>query len=187
MAGAQPKESGPVAGRMTVRVRKDGAEVAEIEQVYRQRALAFERVAIAIAGDDGLGLDAVSEAFSRALKARHQFRRDAPLDAWLWRIVINEAKRVATSREVPTEEVDERLPAPDISPDDRSLVRARIAALPEQQRNALFLRYYADLDYAGIAAALGVAPGTVAAALHAAHRRLADELQEVRQWKRSIR
>ena len=42
---------------------------------------------------------------------------------------------------------------------------------------ALFLRYYADLDYASIAAALGIKPGTVAATLSAAHAALRKELE----------
>ena len=43
----------------------------------------------------------------------------------------------------------------------------------------LFLRYYADLDYHSIADALGIAAGTVGAALNAAHAALLRQLQEV--------
>ena len=38
----------------------------------------------------------------------------------------------------------------------------------ERQREVLFLRYYADLDYATIAAALGISAGTVGATLSTA-------------------
>ncbi len=58
-------------------------------------------------------------------------------------------------------------------------LRAAVAALPERQRLALFLRYYADLDYQSIATALGVERGTVAATLHAAHAVLRTKLKEV--------
>ena len=44
-----------------------------------------------------------------------------------------------------------------------------LARLPERQRTAVFLRYYADLDYAAIGEALGITTGTVAATLNAAH------------------
>ena len=57
-------------------------------------------------------------------------------------------------------------------------MRAAVAALPERQRLALFLRYYADLDYAGIAEALGISRGTVSATLHAAHTTLQTQLSE---------
>jgi RNA polymerase sigma factor (sigma-70 family) len=56
---------------------------------------------------------------------------------------------------------------------------AALALLPERQRLALFLRYYADLDYAGIAEALGIARGTVSATLHAARSNLRTKLKEV--------
>ena len=55
-----------------------------------------------------------------------------------------------------------------------------LARLPERQRTAIFLRYYADLDYAAIGEALGIRHGTVAATLNAAHAALRSHLEEVR-------
>jgi RNA polymerase sigma factor (sigma-70 family) len=52
--------------------------------------------------------------------------------------------------------------------------------LPDRQREAVFLRYYADLDYRTVAAVLGVEVGTVSATLSAAHRTLRKRLEEVR-------
>ncbi len=57
-------------------------------------------------------------------------------------------------------------------------LRALVASLPERQRQALFLRYYADLDYQSIAEALGIKPGTVAASLHGARESLRRRLEE---------
>jgi RNA polymerase sigma factor (sigma-70 family) len=57
-------------------------------------------------------------------------------------------------------------------------LRSRLLALPERQRLTVFLRYYADLSYDEIAAALGVRPGTVAASLNAAHVTLRGRLEE---------
>ncbi len=54
-----------------------------------------------------------------------------------------------------------------------------VAALPERQRLVLFLRYYADLDYAAIAEALNVEVGTVGPTLVAAQRTLRTQLSEV--------
>ena len=53
-------------------------------------------------------------------------------------------------------------------------------ALPERQRLAVFLRYYADLSYEEIADALVVRPGTVAASLHAALASLRSDLEEAK-------
>ena len=58
-------------------------------------------------------------------------------------------------------------------------MRALVAALPERQRLVLFLRYYADLDYAAIAEALAISPGTVGATLSQAQRALQRRLEEV--------
>ena len=61
---------------------------------------------------------------------------------------------------------------------DRDVVLA-VRALPERQRLALFLRYYADLDYEAIGEILDVAEGTVAASLHAARTTLKARLKTV--------
>jgi RNA polymerase sigma factor (sigma-70 family) len=54
-----------------------------------------------------------------------------------------------------------------------------LARLPERQREAVFLRYYADLDYAAIAELLGITTGTVGATLNAAHGSLRQSIERV--------
>ncbi|HET7744619.1 MAG TPA: sigma factor-like helix-turn-helix DNA-binding protein, partial [Gaiellaceae bacterium] len=61
-----------------------------------------------------------------------------------------------------------------------SELRVRLAELPERQRLVVFLRYFADLEYRDIAAALDVGVGTVGATLNAAHASLRASLEEVR-------
>ena len=51
--------------------------------------------------------------------------------------------------------------------------------LTERQREIVFLHYYADLDYAAIAEALAISPGTVGATLTAARQTLRGALEEV--------
>jgi RNA polymerase sigma factor (sigma-70 family) len=51
--------------------------------------------------------------------------------------------------------------------------------LTERQREIVFLHYYADLDYAAIACALEISPGTVGATLTTARRTLRQALEEV--------
>ena len=51
--------------------------------------------------------------------------------------------------------------------------------LTERQREIVFLHYYADLDYAAIAEALAISPGTVGATLNAARHTLRSALEEV--------
>jgi RNA polymerase sigma factor (sigma-70 family) len=166
----------PIRGRRT-------ATLEELERLYRTRRASFERVATGVAGDAELGADAVHDAFVLAVRHRGRFRGDAPLEAWLWRIVVNEARRrLATElqrRVGPPSAVAEESLASSNGRREHGTLEALVAALPERQRLVLFLRYYADLDYEAIAEALGVKPGTVAATLHAAHAALRRDLQEV--------
>ena len=153
------------------------ARTETIEQVYRERHTDFLRVATAIAGSSEAGRDAVQEGIARALARRATFRGAGSLEAWLWKVVVNTARN-ARRRAEATADVEPLEPEPD-EPDSRSTaIRAAVSALPERQRLVLFLRYYADLDYAAIARALGVRRGTVSATLnqaHAAVRRLLVE------------
>jgi RNA polymerase sigma factor (sigma-70 family) len=162
--------------------RRTAATLEGLELLYREQRGAFERVAGAVAGDPNGGADAVHDAFVLAVRHRARFRGDAPLEAWVWRIVVNEArKRRAETARVAPEAPDGVPVTPDGANGWHSARRARalVAALPERQRHVLFLRYYADLDYASIAAALGIKTGTVAATLNAAHAALRTQLQEV--------
>jgi len=151
----------------------------EIERVYRREFVRFVRVATAITRDADVAADVVQEAFARAIKHHGEFRDEGPLEAWIWRIVVNEAKRRATAPLAVVESAT-REPAANGSPLDEAAVRVLIAALPERQRLAVFLRYYADLDYRTIAGVLAIETGTVSATLAAAHRALRDAIEGVR-------
>jgi RNA polymerase sigma-70 factor, ECF subfamily len=152
-----------------------GASVTDLERVYRADYGRFVRVATAVAGDEQSGADAVHDAFVQAVRNRRSFRGEGPVEAWLWRMVVNAAKkRIAGSLPTRPEELSEVQENGFGDP-----VRSAVAALPERQRLALFLRYYADLDYESIAAALGISSGTVGATLNAAHAALRNALEEV--------
>ena len=156
-------------------------ELAAIDTVYRERLGAFVRLATAITGSEHAAVDAVHDAFVRAVKYRGGLRDPESAAGWVCRIVLNEARKrsVAEGRyvPVPVEELDEE--AASNGQREPGPAEAALAALPERQRLALFLRYYADLDYAAIAEALGVARGTVSATLHAARANLETKLEEV--------
>jgi RNA polymerase sigma factor (sigma-70 family) len=159
-------------------VRGDGARPADIEALYRERSRAFLLAATALLGDGEAALDVVQDAFALALRRRRSFRGEGTLEAWLWRIVLNVARdrRRARGRELPALRPTRAEAAAGERDDD---VRSLLLRLPERQRLAIFLRYYADLSYGQIAEVLGVRPGTVAASLNAAHRTLRRRLEEV--------
>jgi RNA polymerase sigma-70 factor (ECF subfamily) len=155
---------------------RHGASLADLEALYRARFGVFVRVAQAITADDGLAADAVHDAFVQAVRKRGSFRGDGPVEAWVWRMVVNAARKRVPRIEPAVEPSVER------SNGFGDPLRAAVAALPERQRLTLFLRYYADLDYDAIAATLGVSPGTVGATLNAAHAALRSSLREADQW-----
>ncbi len=74
-------------------VRARGATPRELEALYRAGFERFVRVATAICRDSEGGRDAVQSAFVAALKNRRSFRGSGTLEAWVWQIVVNEARR----------------------------------------------------------------------------------------------
>ena len=150
----------------------------ELEALYRAKLPEFRRVAVAIAGEREAGHDAVQEAFAAAVRKRRTFGGRGPLEAWVWRIVVNRARTAVRHGDRFLDEPD-KVVAADREASDWADLRVAVAALPERQRLVVFLRHYADLDYQGIAETLQIERGTVAATLHAAHKALRQQLQEV--------
>jgi RNA polymerase sigma-70 factor (ECF subfamily) len=149
----------------------------ELERLYRTGFHQYLRVAEAITGSPENALDAVQEGFARALHYLRDFRGESQLSTWVWTCVVNAAKTARPRGELHLDEkatdtaTTEDRPSPPL--------RGLIASLPERQRHALFLRYYADLDYQAIAAVLDVRVGTVGATLNKAHDSLRRQLKEV--------
>jgi RNA polymerase sigma-70 factor, ECF subfamily len=156
-------------------IGRHGASLDELEGLYRSRFDVFARVATSVTGDSDRAHDAVQEAFVTAVRKRRSFRGDGPLEAWVWRIVLN-AARWDVRRSSPAVEYDE-LAGTNGHPERDAELRVALARLPERQRTAVFLRYYADLDYAAISDALGISTGTVASTLNAAHTVLRTRLE----------
>ena len=148
----------------------------EIERAYRRDLLRFVRLAQAIVGDRGRAEEVVHDAFANAIRSRTAFRGDGPIDAWLWRTVINAARRAVRDAEprAIAGEADSFVDPPSAALES---VSPLVAQLPERQRLVVFLRYYADLDYRGIAGVLDVTVGTVSASLAAAHATLRNALE----------
>jgi RNA polymerase sigma factor (sigma-70 family) len=131
-------------------------ELAAIEAVYREQLGSFVRLATAITGDEQTAYDAVHDAFVRAVRYRGRLRDRELAPGWVCRIVLNEARRRSTADRRHVLSLVETAEEPATNGHrEAGAAAAAMASLPERQRLALFLRYYADLDYAGIAEALG--------------------------------
>jgi RNA polymerase sigma factor (sigma-70 family) len=122
--------------------RKPG--LVEFERLYERDFRSFVRVARAIVGDAQLAVDAVHDGFVAAIRGRDGYRGDGPFEAWVWRAVVNAARkgRAARAGVLPLLSVD----ALGETREDRDELRLAsvLLALPERQRLIVFLRYYAD-------------------------------------------
>ena len=151
-----------------------GADASAIEAVYHARYASFRHAAAAILRDYDAAHDAVQEGFARAFVNRRQFRGGS-LEAWIWRIVFRHAldeRRRRGQQELPAD-VEAGFVQSQRDPE----LAAAIRALPARRRLVVFLRYFADLPYAEIAAVCRVSEGTVAATLAQAHAELRQALE----------
>ncbi len=152
--------------------------IDDFADLYRERFHRFLRVAEAITGNLDSARDAVQEGFSRAVQHRSGYRGEGSLESWVWTCVVNASRGEKLRKEVPVADPRDHV-------DDSALELAEggfatvLSALPDRQRLVLFLRYYADLDYRGIAAALNIEIGTVAASLNKGHAALRRSLEDV--------
>jgi RNA polymerase sigma factor (sigma-70 family) len=120
------------------------------------------RLAHALAGP-GAGEDVAQQAWTQALAAYPSLAHGRNLRSWLLtvthRCAMDHHRRARRSR--PHEDPASLVAAPTQPPPEvpDGDLWARVAALPERQRDAVVLRFVGDLDHAAIAAALGTTPG----------------------------
>jgi RNA polymerase sigma-70 factor, ECF subfamily len=163
--------------------RRTDPTLAELERVYRSEFRAFLRTATAYLGDVDEARDAVQEGVANAIRNRSSYRGEGTVEAWLWRVVLNAIRsrhRERAHRRVLAVAPDVEVTAASANghrPEDA--VRAAVRELPERQRLVLFLRFYADMDYATIAELLDISEGTVGASLNAARKTLRGLFKEV--------
>lgn len=141
------------------------------EQVFRRSYPRLVGLAWRVLRDRGTAEDVAQESLARLADAAVLDRPDHEVEAWLTRVCLNRAANAlrgrrrfaeredrAGRREPPTEAQD---PAGAVVADeDRDTVRTALAVLPERQRMVLVLRH-SGYRYDEIAAAIGVAPGSI--------------------------
>jgi RNA polymerase sigma-70 factor (ECF subfamily) len=142
-----------------------------VESAYRSDADRLWRAIYAYAGDPDVASESVAEAFAQAL-GRGPAIRDVA--AWTWRAAFRIAAgalktRRAALASIPTDQATaighlDRHADPDLL--------AALRRLPDAQRAAVILYYYADLPVGAIAARLGSNPIAVRANLSRGRRRL---------------
>ena len=130
-----------------------------------------------LTGSRAAAEDLTAEAFARAFAHWPKVKGLSHRDAWLMRVATNLAIDAARRKrnQPPPPVTDLAIDVADIVALRATLIHA-LAALPRSQREAVVLRYLADLPEADVADALGVRPGTVKSHLHRAVTALRNEL-----------
>ena len=168
---------------------KDG-DVSAYEEIVRRYQQVAARVAYVITRDHAEADDASQEAFVKAFYALGRFRSESPFRPWLLTIVANEARnrvRSSSRRRVLATRLAEVRPSGDAAPspeaaafaaDERAAVVAALNELSDKDREVIAFRYFLELNEAEMAAALGVAKGTIKSRLSRAQERLRAKLGE---------
>jgi RNA polymerase sigma-70 factor (sigma-E family) len=146
------------------------------------RVAALLRFAYLVTGSQHAAEDAVQSALTRVCEKWSRVRRTTAPDAYVRRMVVNahisawrrSGRRELAVAEVRDTEVTDHAGA--IATGDA--VWRVCATLPTQQRAAVVLRYYEDLEYAEIAAVLGVTQTTARSHVHRALASMRAELED---------
>jgi RNA polymerase sigma-70 factor (sigma-E family) len=172
------------AGRPTAE-RADARELS-FDAWVEVRVPALLRFAYLVTGSQHAAEDAVQTALTRACERWSRVRRTTDPDAYVRRMVVNahvSGWRRAGRRELSVADVrDTATPADTVEGLATADAVWRVCAgLPRQQRAAVVLRFYEDLDDAEIATILGCAQVTVRSHVHRALAALRAELDRQEQ------
>jgi RNA polymerase sigma-70 factor (ECF subfamily) len=196
VAEALAAEGGTTAGHAAppadeealVERARDGDSGAFDELVRRYMARAF-RVAYRLLGHREDAEDLVQDAFVRALEKLDTFERGRPFAPWFFRLLTNRGLNARKSRALrQTSAVPDEAAAPGESPaesaeraDVRERLRAALEGLPPKQRVVVQMFEVEGRSSAEIAAALGMAEGTVRWHAHQARKVLRAALAPLQQ------
>jgi RNA polymerase sigma-70 factor (sigma-E family) len=143
------------------------------------------RLATLLLDDPGQAEEAVQEAFMRTFAGWRRIRHPERAGAYLRAAVVNQCR--SRGRRRVTEQrgnravwagVREDIGQSDVERTGETLaVLDAVRSLPARQREAVVLRYYADLSEADVARALGCSAGTVKSQLSKARTTLARLLE----------
>lgn len=132
--------------------------------------------------------DLVQNVFLKAWNNLHNFRGDAKLSTWLFKIAVNESINFINKEKQRlhlNEDADDSFILNNIEADEyfdgnaleAELLKA-IARLPEKQRLVFNMRYYDEMKYEDISEILGTSVGALKASYHHAVKKVTDWVLE---------
>jgi RNA polymerase sigma-70 factor (sigma-E family) len=136
-------------------------------QLYAVHYRALVRLAALLVRDTQTAEDVVQDSFIAMRDVWDRLRDADRALAYLRRAVVNRSRSVLRHRAAMSQIRQQAPPDPLGAEDEvliqleRSAVVAALHELPDRQREAIVLRYYADLSEPEIAAAMGISRGAV--------------------------
>lgn len=163
--------------------RSAGGEVEAFEILVTRYERVLFKVAMRMLGEYADASDATQAAFVKAYQNLGSFDPRFRFFSWIYRILLNECLNARrTRRHHDNEEAAFELAA-DGTPlealertERRQRVQKALLALPDDYRQVVVLRHFAELSYDDIAATLAIPAKVVKSRLYTARQRLADML-----------
>jgi RNA polymerase sigma-70 factor (sigma-E family) len=156
-----------LAGVTLEPVAKEWDATQAVTEIYGTHYRSLVRLAVLLVRDVATAEEVVQDSFVAMHSAWRRLRDSDKALSYLRQSVVNRSRSVLRHRVV----VDRNAPKP--APDmpsaeqgalsllERSAVISALRTLPLRQREALVLKYYADLSEAQIAATMGISQGAV--------------------------
>jgi RNA polymerase sigma-70 factor (sigma-E family) len=176
-SGGVPERPIPVTGVLaasaapadpaTTRAAADWDAGRAMGELYAAHYRALVRLAALLVRDMGTAEEVVQDSFVAMHANWRRLRDSGKASSYLRRCVVNRSRSVLRHRLVTERNMLQ--PPPEMPSAEqgamtlleRSAVVAALHGLPARQREALVLRYYADLPEAEIASAMGISQGAV--------------------------
>jgi DNA-directed RNA polymerase specialized sigma24 family protein len=160
-----------VTDRLVLTTPTPMADPLTVEDIYKEQWAPLVRLALVMTGDRSRAEDIVHDVFVRLST------RALPLDppSYLRRMVVNATRD--HHRRLRVERRSAPLPPPPVLMPDVDEVITSVQRLPRRQRQALALRYYADMSIDQIAQTLDCPAGTVKSLIHRGIETLRKEMR----------
>ena len=164
-------------------------------QKYRRAMVSFM---YRMARNSAVAEDLAQEVFLRVYRSRENYEASAKFTTWLYRIATNlavnhardtrhERPEVQVSLDEPDEDTGTTLEVPDrslnaeqaiVQHERMMAIRRKVEALPEQQRLAVIMHKYQQMDYKQIAEVLKKSESATKSLLFRAYETLREQLKE---------
>ncbi len=132
--------------------------------------------------------DLLQNTFIKAWSSLENFRGDAKLSTWLYKIAINESltflarerKRQNFSLDDQESALINQIEADEYFDGDfaQQLLRKAVATLPEKQRLVFNMKYYDEMKYEEISAILGTSVGALKTSYHLAVKKIENFIEK---------